>query len=173
MWLFGYGSLMWDGWETRYGCRQRMPTDLPGYTRIFNKKSLERWGTHARPGLTLNLHAGDACRGVAFEFDDGASSDITTYLNDRETCAATELPVRLPDAREVAALVYIYDGPRLIDQGLTLHERATMIIEAEGVAGSSFDYIKEVRAHLAELGITDAGTDELWATVATLKPTTE
>ncbi len=91
MWLFGYGSLMWDGWETRYGCRQRMPTDLPGFTRIFNKKSLERWGTHARPGLTLNLHAGDACRGVAFEFDDGASSDITTYLNDRETCAATEL----------------------------------------------------------------------------------
>ena len=48
-----------------------------------------------------------------------------------------------------------------------------MIIEAESVAGSSFDYIKEVRAHLAELGITDAGIDELWATVATLKPTTE
>ena len=105
--------------------------------------------------------------------DDGASSDITTYLNDRETCTATELPVRLPDAREVAALVYIYDGPRLIDQGLTLHERATMIIEAEGVAGSSFDYIKEVRAHLAELGVADAGIDELWVTVATLKPTTE
>ncbi len=173
MWLFGYGSLMWDGWETRYGCLQRMPADLPGHTRIFNKKSHERWGTCSRPGLALNLHAGDACRGVAFEFDDGASSDITAYLDARETCTATELPVHLPDAREVAALVYIYDGPRLIDEGLTLHERATMIVEAEGVAGSSFDYIKGVRAHLAELGVTDAGIDVLWAAVAVLKPTTE
>lgn len=173
MWLFGFGSLMWDGWETRYGCLRRLQADLPGQTRIFNKKSLERWGTHARPGLVLNLHAGDTCRGVAFEFDDAASSNITTYLNERETCTATEFPVRLPDASEVAALTYIYDGPRLIDQGLTLHERATMIIEAKGVAGSSFEYIRDVRTHLAELGVTDLGIDELWAAVAALKPTTE
>lgn len=173
MWLFGYGSLMWDGWETRYGCRQRFPADLAGHSRIFNKKSLERWGTQSRPGLTLNLHGGDACRGVAFAFDDGASNDITDYLDARETCSATELPVQLPDAREVAALVYIYDGPRLIDERLTLAQRAAMILEAEGVAGSSYAYIRSVRAHLAELGVTDDGIDALWAAVTALKKTTE
>jgi cation transport regulator ChaC len=121
----------------------------------------------------MNLHESSACRGVAFEFDDGALSDITTYLDARETCTATEVPVHLPDASKIAALTYIYDGPRLIDEGLTLHARATMIVEAEGVAGSSYDYIKGVRAHLAELGVTDAGIDALWAAVAALKPTTE
>lgn len=170
MWLFGYGSLMWDGWEERFGCVRRLSADLEGHARIFNKKSLERWGTHARPGLTLNLAPSGACRGVAFAFDDAARSEIEDYLTHRETCAATEVPLKLPDATEVGALTYIYDGPRLLDEGVSLEEQATMIVEAEGHAGSSFDYIKGVRAHLAELGVADPAVDALWAAVAALKP---
>ena len=74
----------------------------------------------------------------------------------------------LPDGSEVAALTYVYDGPRLIDEGLTLEERAAMVVEAEGIAGSSYDYIKGVRAHLAALGVTDPAVDELWHAVVTL-----
>lgn len=169
MWLFGYGSLMWDGWETAYTCARRMPADLPGHARVFNKKSLERWGTHARPGLTLNLARTGTCRGMALAFDDGARSDIEAYLNHRETCEATEVAVRLPDGTEVGALTYIYGGPRLIDEDLSLHARASMIVEASGIAGSSYAYIKGVREHLTELGVTDAAVDELWQAVATLK----
>jgi len=167
MWLFGYGSLMWDGWESAFGCLRRLPADLPGHTRIFNKKSLERWGTHQQPGLTLNLARTGACRGVAFAFDDGARSEIEDYLSARETCEATEVAVALPD-ETVGALTYIYEGPRLIDEGLTLHERAAMIVAAEGVAGSSYAYIKGVRAHLAELGVADPEVDELWNAVELL-----
>ncbi len=172
MWLFGYGSLMWDGWEDAYGCLRRTQADLAGHSRIFNKKSLERWGTHALPGLTLNLarHGTPSvtCRGVAFEFDDAARDDIKAYLCARETCDATEVPLRLPDATEVAALTYIYDGPRLIDAGLSLEMRAAMILAAEGAAGSSYDYIKGVRDHLADLGVTDPAVDELWSAVEAL-----
>ena len=169
MWLFGYGSLMWDGWETAYGCVRRMHADLPGHTRIFNKKSLERWGTHERPGLTLNLMRTGICRGVAFEFDNAARGDIETYLSARETCDATEVTVRLTDATEVGALTYIYEGPRLIDHGLSLEDRAAMILEAEGVAGSSYGYISGVRAHLAELGVADPEVDALWLAVEALR----
>lgn len=169
MWLFGYGSLMWDGWETAYGCLQRRPADLPGHSRVFNKKSLERWGTHARPGLTLNLARTGTCRGVAFQFDDAARDDIEAYLCARETCSATEVPLALPDTHEVAALTYIYDGPRLIEDGLSLEARAAMILAAEGVAGSSYDYIKGVRAHLAELGVSDPEVEALWEAVEALK----
>jgi cation transport protein ChaC len=171
MWLFGYGSLMWDGWEGRFGCLRRLPADLEGHARIFNKTSLERWGTRSRPGLTLNLTpSARACRGVAFAFDAAARSEIEDYLCARETCAATEVPVLLPDATEVGALTYIYDGPRLIDEGLTIEQQAAMILEAEGSAGSSLDYIQGVRAHLAELGVADPAVDALWAAVMALIP---
>ena len=168
MWLFGYGSLMWDGWEADFGCRQRMPADLHGHSRIFNKKSLERWGTRDRPGLTLNLARIGHCRGIAFEFEDMARTDVEDYLSARETCAATEVAVALPE-QTVGALTYIYEGPRLIEDGLSLEDRAAMIIEAEGVAGSSYDYIKGVRAHLAELGVSDPDIDALWAAVEALR----
>lgn len=169
MWLFGYGSLMWDGWEMGYGCVRRMHADLPGHTRIFNKKSFERWGTHDRPGLTLNLMRTGICRGVAFEFDNAARGDIEAYLSARETCEATEVTVRLADATEVGALTYIYAGPRLIGDRLTLEDRAAMILEAEGIAGSSYAYIKGVRAHLAELGVRDPEVEVLWEAVTALK----
>ena len=168
MWLFGYGSLMWDGWETAYGCLRRMPADLEGHSRIFNKKSLERWGTTECPGLTLNLTPTGTCRGVAFAFEDAARSDIEDYLCAREICAATEVPITLPEGT-VGALTYIYDGPRLIEDGLTLEERAGMILAAEGVAGSSYDYIKSVRAHLAEQGVADPEIEALWEAVEALK----
>lgn len=169
MWLFGYGSLMWDGWEDRFSCMRRVSADLEGHARIFNKKSLQRWGTHEKPGLTLNLGPSGTCRGVAFAFDDAAQSDIEDYLTHRETCTATEVPLKLPDATAVGALTYIYDGPRLIDEGVSLEAQAAMIMEAKGHAGSSFDYIKGVRAHLAELGVTDPVVDTLWRAVIAVK----
>ena len=72
MWIFAYGSLMFDGWEAACGCIDRKWADLPCYRRSFNKKSIERHGTREVPGLTLNLvrAPGHVCRGVAFAFED-------------------------------------------------------------------------------------------------------
>lgn len=39
MWVFGYGSLMWDGWEQEFGCLRRCVAVLKGYRRTFNKAS--------------------------------------------------------------------------------------------------------------------------------------
>jgi glutathione-specific gamma-glutamylcyclotransferase len=168
MWLFGYGSLMWDGWETAYGCRRRVHAVAPEHRRVFNKKSLERWGTHAQPGLTLNLAPAheetQACRGIAFEFPDEHQAAVEAYLSDRETCEAADIAVHLPgDA--ITARTYIYDGPRLLEDGLRLEVRAAMILLAEGIAGSSYDYIANVRDHLEQLGVNDPAVDELWHAV--------
>jgi hypothetical protein len=45
MWIFGYGSLMFDGWESGYGCVRREWASLSGYRRVFGKKSVK----NARP----------------------------------------------------------------------------------------------------------------------------
>jgi len=168
VWLFGYGSLMWDGWETRFGCLTRRAAVAPSHGRIFNKKSLERWGTHARPGLTLNLTPSGSCHGVAFEFPGTGQTQIEDYLCERETCAATDISVHLPD-RTVLARTYIYDGPRLVEDGLPLHRRAAMVLEAEGIAGSSYDYIRCVRTHLVDLGVEDPAVQALWTAVVALE----
>jgi cation transport protein ChaC len=39
MWVFGYGSLIWDGWENSYGCLRKCVAVLNGYRRTFNKAS--------------------------------------------------------------------------------------------------------------------------------------
>ena len=166
MWLFGYGSLMWDGWETRFGCLRRRPALAKTHARIFNKKSLERWGTLSRPGLTLNLTPSGTCRGVAFEFDD--AEEVEAYLGERETCTATDIDIELPE-KTVTARTYMYDGPRLVAGGLSLQEAAGMVLAAQGKVGSGYDYVKGVRRHLLDLGVDDAAVETLWEAVTRLK----
>ncbi|RVQ67534.1 hypothetical protein EKN06_06125 [Croceicoccus ponticola] len=44
MWVFGYGSLMWDNWQTSYGGANGVLATLKGYERSFNKASKVNWG---------------------------------------------------------------------------------------------------------------------------------
>lgn len=168
MWIFGYGSLMSDGWETDYGCTERLWADLAGYQRAFNKKSVRNWGTRDAPGLTLNLAAGKnaSCRGVGFSFNDGeAAKPMLAALKKREACEPTELPVRLEDGRNVQALVYIYEGKNLLDGGVTLAERAATVTKAKGKSGANRDYVRDRFKELAEIELRDPAVTELWEAV--------
>jgi len=86
VWVFGYGSLITDGWEVRHNCLGRHIADLAGYCRVFNKASVRNWGTKTAPGLTLNLAKTKSgiCRGVAFEFTDAQSGAVLKELEERE-----------------------------------------------------------------------------------------
>jgi cation transport protein ChaC len=85
MWVFGYGSLMWDSWEIDRGCLRRMTGELRGYVRTFNKLSVRNWGTRPYPGPTLNLVASDfSCRAIVFEFPESRRAEIVAYLVQRE-----------------------------------------------------------------------------------------
>lgn len=64
MWVFGYGSLIWGGWENSFDCRQRVSAELPGFRRAFNKPSVRNWGgkgvsmsdAQSRGGARCNVH---------------------------------------------------------------------------------------------------------------------
>ena len=83
MWVFGYGSLMWDGWEKAFGGIRIDQAVLNGFHRSFNKNSVKNWGTRSVPCPTLGLEPaeGDQCVGTAFEFSD----DLEDLLKNPQT----------------------------------------------------------------------------------------
>ncbi|PPD10697.1 gamma-glutamylcyclotransferase [Methylophilus sp.] len=168
MWVFGYGSLMWDSWETNYGCSRRVVADLYGYCRRFNKASVRNWGTKTTPGPTLNLAQFDTgfCRGIAFQFPDVQKMAVLSYLEEREgnSFPLKDLTVRLEDNSEVSALVPLYNGKNIIE-GQTTEQLAAMVLAASGTDGSCVSYVKGIADKLSTLGINDPAVSELWKAV--------
>ena len=159
LWVFGYGSLIWDtGFqpvETRLAC-------LHGWHRSFCMWSVRYRGTAEVPGLVLALDAGEgaACRGLAFRAAPGAETEVLHDLRVRELISEAYherwLPVVLDDGRTVEAVTYVinhaheqYTGP------LSPDEQAAIIARAAGMRGPNRDYLEATVAHLDGLGIAD------------------
>lgn len=172
MWVFGYGSLTWDGWETKFGCTRRVIADLPEYCRSFNKKSTKNWGTVSAPGPILNLlnAPGEICRGIAFEFPDYQKYLIFSYLDKREGNGfqRNEIIVRIENQLEVSAFVNTYIGKNIIE-GKTIEEIAQMVLSASGTNGTCLQYINGIAKELSSLGIEDAAVMELLRAIETQK----
>ena len=134
MFVFGFGSLLWDGWESELGCLSKNKADLKGHRRKFNKASVKNWGNKKMPGPTLNIEKEDSsvCPGLAFEFSENDQEKILEYLREREGKAfpLRECTVTLEDGREVKAFVPIYKGKNILNE--TLEELAKKASQAEG-----------------------------------------
>src|SRR5271165_746310 len=108
MWVFGYGSLMWDQWEQQFGGSHVDGASLMSYRRSFNKASTRNWGTRNSPGPTLGLEPSQEsyCIGTAFQFPDETADAVSTYLRNREGASftLTQLPVRLPNEETIQAV---------------------------------------------------------------------
>ena len=76
MWVFGYGSLLWNpGFEPV----EQVRADLPGYRRSFCMLSIHHRGTPEDPGLVLALDAAkaaDACAGLALRVDEREAEHV-------------------------------------------------------------------------------------------------
>ena len=70
MWVFGYGSLLWNP-GFRYSKKEI--ARLEGYKRSFSMRSIHHRGTAENPGLVLALSrdAQSFCEGLAFEVEQG------------------------------------------------------------------------------------------------------
>lgn len=171
MWVFGYGSLIWDDWADQFGCIRFEQAMLEKCRRAFNKASLERWGSRENPGPTLGLTASGtgSCTGRAFEFDDSKREEIIAYLSKREgpTCDLEEMNVVLPDGHRVPAIVPLNDPEADTFIGnRSLEERAELARKARGEAGTCVDYVRNIRECLQELEIPDSAVEDFWKLVS-------
>jgi cation transport protein ChaC len=168
MWVFGYGSLMWDNWETNHSCLRRVVARLPGFRRTFNKPSVKNWGTRDKPCPTLNLAAEPLaiCSGVAFDFSEEKRREVLDYLKQREgkDFELTQQEIQLENGDLVIALVAIYSGRNFLS-GRSVAELVTMARAAEGNCGSCVDYVRNIAVKLSELKIDDPAVDEIARTL--------
>ena len=90
MWVFGYGSLLWNP-GFRYSRKEIARLD--GYRRSFSMRSIHHRGTAENPGLVLALSTDrkSFCDGLAFEVAQGKELATLEYLRGRELVSSAYL----------------------------------------------------------------------------------
>ena len=153
VWIFAYGSLMWDAEFPRAASE---PALLRGWHRSFCLYSCDYRGTRARPGLTLGLDHGGACRGIVFRLRPEALDLL--WLREMTAPRVYDmrlLPVRIRGAvRRAFAFTVRRDHPEYAGR-LSLDEAARIIATATGRRGTCRAYLLGTLRHLDELGLDD------------------
>ena len=163
VWLFAYGSLLWnpacDFVEQRFGV-------APGWHRSFCL-GWDRWfrGSAKQPGLMLSLDRGGQCSGAVYRLPPDAVEANLGKLFRREIRAK-------PSAHSPRWMnVHTENGPlraisfvinRKSDRyvgRLSLEEIADALAVAVGPFGSMADYLHNTVRHLEEAGLHDG---HLW-----------
>jgi glutathione-specific gamma-glutamylcyclotransferase len=170
LWVFGYGSLIWD---PGFPVAERRIGRVPGWHRSFCMRSIHHRGTVDHPGLVLALDRaeGASCTGLAFRVAAGAEAATVENLRARELISSayleTRLSVETPDGA-LEALAYVIDPDHVQYCRLELDEQARIIAGATGGRGPNRDYLWSTATHLAELGIADPDLEWLSARVRAL-----
>ncbi len=170
LWVYSYGSLMWDPGFHFAEIRQ---ADLDNYQRRFTLKIELGRGSPDRPALMLSLeNQSGCCRGLAFRIKASDVEAESAILWRREMIRSSYLPVLAPmrtPQGEITALVFASNPlhPNYVGE-LPLDETVAMIATASGVIGTNRDYLEQLAAQLKALDIEDPYIEQLHTHVSNL-----
>jgi glutathione-specific gamma-glutamylcyclotransferase len=171
LWVFGYGSLMWD---PGFAYAEARHARVYGYHRALCLLSVRNRGTQARPGLVLAMDRGGSCHGIAFRIAAPDVESTRLYLWEREMATGAYRPALLSarlhhetrsetrggGARsggtraEVLAFVARPDHAQYF-RAETPEQAASLVRQGRGAYGTSLDYLRNVVCHLDAIGIAD------------------
>lgn len=163
LWIYGYGSLMWD---PGFHFAEVRLADLHGYQRRFCFRSTLGRGSRQQPALMLALErGGGCCTGLAFRVAAALADAESAILWRREMIRGGYCPAILPVATPqggVTALVMTANVAHADYAGeLPLDDTAAIIAGASGMLGSNRDYLEQLARQLHTLGIGDPYVDGL------------
>ena len=172
LWVFGYGSLMWD---PGFHFAEVRLAELPQHRRRFSCRTALGRGSPECPGLMLTLEPGDGCcSGLAFRIDATVAAHESGMLWRREMIRGIYQPQLLPVGTpqgEVQALVFAANPAHEDHVGeLPLDDTAAIIARAAGVLGSNRQYLEQLVWQLQHLGLDDAYLRQLLQRVDQLGP---
>jgi len=173
IWVFGYGSLIWNPCLRHIG-RQRAL--VRGFHRRFCLWSSVYRGTPEQPGLVLALDRGGSVRGVVYRIAPDQVRQELLLLWRREmtggSYVARWLRADLPDAadtqpRKVSAIGFVVNHSAKSYAGhLPDDEIVRILVTASGRYGSGADYLYQTDAAMRAAGIVDPYLDRLCRRVA-------
>ena len=172
LWVFGYGSLLWN---PGFPVAETVQARLRGYRRSFCMRSIHHRGTEETPGLVLALDRVESasCTGLALRAEPGREDETLDYLRARELVSSayleTQQSLRLIDGREVEAVTFVIDPEHVQYCQLPLEEQAHIIARATGGRGPNDEYLVNTVDHLKTLGVHDPDLEWLVDRVGRIK----
>jgi glutathione-specific gamma-glutamylcyclotransferase len=162
VWLFGYGSLIWNPAFHFTDC---LTGTVYGYHRRFCLWTHLGRGCPERPGLVLGLERGGSCRGAAFHIAREAVEEELAIVWRREMLSGAYVP-RWVQAHTVLgairAITFVINRAHERYARFLPDDRiAEVIATAEGWLGPCADYLINTVDHLAALGIHDRPLERL------------
>jgi cation transport protein ChaC len=157
LWVYAYGSLMWDP-GIRFS--EIRIAEVEGYQRRFTQKSTVGRGTADRPCLFLTLEKRPGiCTGLAFRIPADVADFESAILWRREMLMGGYIPEVCPmitPQGDIRALVFA-SNPTHADYFAEkpLAETAAIIAAASGSIGTNREYLQQVAANLLALRIED------------------
>lgn len=157
VWVFGYGSLMWNPAIHVAESRKAVVT---GLRRAFCLHVELGRATPETPGLMLAVEhcaQGGRCVGVAHRIAPEHVESETAILWMREMLTGAYLPhwfeAEFGGRTALAFTFVINSAHRRYEGGLSAEEVALRIARAEGLMGTNRDYLYRTAAHLRALGV--------------------
>lgn len=163
IWVFAYGSLMWNP-EFRYV--ERRPGTVREHRRRLCVFSARARGTPERPGLGLGLERGTGeCHGIVYRLHpENLENDLEALWVREMTTGIYQphwLPVMTADG-ELRAITFVVDRmhPQYAE-ALPAQEMAAIIADARGHYGPCREYLENTIRELAALGVAEPEFDAL------------
>ena len=156
IWVFGYGSLIWN---PAFDYDEKRIGRLYGYHRRFCSWSTIGRGSPDAPGMMLALDNGGSCNGIVLGVKRERAVEELTSVFMREMTGETYFAkwgtVRT-DAGTVKAITFVANhGSENYAGKQTLEDTARHIAQGCGHLGPCTDYLFNTTQHLEELGLHD------------------
>jgi cation transport protein ChaC len=169
VWLFAYGSLMWN---PEFEFAEVRPALLRGYHRRFCLYSRDYRGTPERPGLVLGLDRGGSCHGIAYRLPPERLGQTLDRIWAREMTGRVyemrRVAARTADGEVRAHACVVRRASSDYAGRLSVDDAARLLASAVGGRGTGRDYLANTARHLAALGIRDRLLHRIEARVAQL-----
>lgn len=163
LWLFAYGSLIWNP-QCHYA--ESVPALLQGWRRSFCMRLMAGRGSPEQPGRMLSLAPGGETQGLALRFTEENLEQELLMVWLREMVSGSYYPdwadLELVNGHKVKAIIFrAHPQSQLHEDDDSIDTIYPLISKAKGILGTNLDYVINLNDALEEHGFEDDYVDAL------------